>query len=54
MNTKESLNYLIQKALDFGYTEQMITPFIFELKERLNSMPETDEEDLNKLFDEIF
>ena len=54
MTTQESLKYLIDKALKYGYTERQIKCFEWELKERLNSMEETDEEDILKLFDEIF
>lgn len=54
MKTDEALKFLINKALQYGYTEQMIAPFVFELRERLSMMETTDEDDLIKLFDEIF
>lgn len=54
MKTDQALRYLINKALEFGYTEQMITPFVFELRERLSMMEDTSQEECDKLFDEIF
>ena len=54
MKTDEALSYLIVKALDCGYDMNQINCFRFELRERLNDMPVTDQEELDQLFEELF
>lgn len=54
MTVQQSLDYLIARALDSGYTPDSIKCFKEELRERLNEMPITDKEELDELFDEIF
>ena len=54
MTVQQSLDYLIDRALDSGYTPDSIKCFKEELRERLNEMPVTDNEELDELFDQIF
>lgn len=54
MKTDEALSYLIAKALDSGYDMYAVNCFRFELRERLNEMPDTDKDTLDELFEEIF
>ena len=54
MTLQQSLDYLIARALDSGYTPESIKSFKEELRERLNEMPVTDKEELDELFLEIF
>ena len=54
MTLQKSLDYLIARALDSGYTPESIKCFREELRERLNEMPVTDKEELDELFLEIF
>lgn len=54
MTTDQALTFLIAKALDHGYTLDEVKCFQFELRERLNNMAETDEDDILKLWEEIF
>ena len=54
MTVQKSLDYLIARALDSGYTPDSIKRFKEELRERLNDMPVTDQEELDELFLEIF
>ncbi len=54
MTTQKALSFLINKALELGYDEIQINPYIFELKEKIEQLEDWDEESLNTLFDEIF
>ncbi len=54
MTLQKSLDYLIARALDSGYTHESIKCFKEELRERLNEMPVTDKEELDELFETIF
>jgi len=54
LTLQKSLDYLIARALDSGYTPESIKCFREELRERLNEMPVTDKEELDELFLEIF
>ena len=54
MNVQKSLDYLIVRALDSGYTPESIKSFKEELRERLNEMPITDKEELDELFEILF
>lgn len=54
MTVQQSLEYLIARALDSGYTPESIKCFREELRERLNEMPVTDKEELDELFETIF
>lgn len=54
MTTTQSLQYLIQKALEEGYYESQISPFIFEIKERIEKLEDWDTESLDNLYWEIF
>lgn len=54
MTVQQSLDYLIARALDSGYTPESIKCFKEELRERLNEMPITDKEELDELFETIF
>lgn len=54
MTLQKSLDYLIARALDSGYTPESIKCFKEELRERLNEMPITDKEELDELFAQIF
>ena len=54
MTIQQSLDYLIARALDSGYTPDSIKCFKDELRERLNDMPVTDKEELDELFEILF
>ena len=54
MTTQESMKYLIDKALKYGYTERQIAAFAFEVQEKIAEMPITDQEELDQLFEELF
>ena len=54
MTLQKSLDYLIARALDSGYTPESIKCFKEELRERLNEMPITDKEELDELFEILF
>lgn len=54
MTLQQSLDYLIARALDSGYTPDSIKCFKEELRERLNEMPITDKEELDELFEILF
>ena len=54
MTIQQSLDYLIARALDSGYTPDSIKCFKEELRERLNEMPVTDKEELDELFEILF
>jgi len=54
LTLQKSLDYLIARALDSGYTPDSIKCFKEELRERLNEMPVTDKEELDELFETIF
>lgn len=54
MTTQESLKYLIDKALKYGYTERQIAAFAYEVQEKIAEIPVTDKEELDELFDQIF
>lgn len=54
MTLQKSLDYLIARALDSGYTPESIKCFREELRERLNEMPVTDKEELDELFEILF
>lgn len=53
MKVDEAFEYIVNRALAFGYTQKEIECFAFEIRERL-SMMECDVEDLNNLFEELF
>lgn len=53
MKIDEAFEYIINRALDFGYTPKMIECFAFEIRERL-SMMECDKDQLDELFEELF
>ena len=54
MTNKEALGYIINKAKKFGYTDREIAAFAFEVQEKIAEMPETDEEQLDELFEMWF
>ena len=54
MKNKQALNYIIKKAKKFGYTDCQIAAFVYEVQEKIAEMPETDEEELDQLFEELF
>lgn len=54
MTTQKALSFLINKALELGYDENQINPFIFEIKEKIEQLEDWDEESLEELFNEIF
>ena len=54
MTTQESLKYIIKKAKKFGYTDCQIAAFAYEVQEKIAEMPETDEEELDQLFEMWF
>ncbi len=54
MTTQKALSFLINKALELGYDEKQLNPFIFEIKEKIEQLEDWDEESLEALFDEIF
>ena len=54
MTTQESLKYLIDKALKYGYTERQIAAFAYEVQEKIAEMPITDQEELDQLFEGLF
>lgn len=54
MTTQQSLQYLINRALELGYCESQISPFVFEIKERIEQLEDWDMESLNELFNQIF
>jgi len=54
LTLQKSLDYLIARALDSGYTPESIKCFKEELRERLNEMPITDKEELDELFEILF
>lgn len=53
MKIDQAFEYIINRALAFGYTQKEIECFAFEIRERL-SMMDCDVEDLNNLFEELF
>lgn len=53
MKIDQAFEYIMNRALAFGYTHKEIECFAFEIRERL-SMMECDVEDLNNLFEELF
>ena len=54
MKNKEALSYIIKKAKKFGYTDCQIAAFTYEVQEKIAEMPETDEDELDQLFEELF
>ena len=54
MRNKEALSYIIKKAKKSGYTDCQIAAFAYEVQEKVAEMPETDEEELDQLFEELF
>lgn len=54
MTTQQSLQYLINRALEEGYCESQISPFVLELKERIEQLEDWDVETLDELYWEIF
>ena len=54
MKNREALNYIIKKAKKFGYTDYQIAAFAYEVQEKVAEMPETDEEQLDELFEMWF
>ena len=54
MKNKEALSYIIKKAKKFGYTDCQIAAFTYEVQEKIAEMPETDEEQLDELFEMWF
>lgn len=54
MKTNECLAYLVNKALEEGYCESQLSPFVFELKERIEQLEDWDVETLDELYDELF
>ena len=54
MRNREALSYIIKKAKKFGYTDYQIAAFAFEVQEKIAEMPETDKEELDQLFEELF
>ena len=54
MKNKEALSYIIKKAKKFGYTDCQIAAFAYEVQEKIAEMPETDEEQLDELFEMWF
>lgn len=54
MKTNDALQYLINRALEEGYCESQISPFIFEIKERIEQLEDWDTESLDNLYWEIF
>ena len=54
MKNKEALSYIIKKAKKFGYTDCQIAAFAYDVQEKIAEMPETDKEELDELFDQIF
>lgn len=54
MTTQQSLQYLINRALEEGYCENQISPFVLELKERIEQLEDWDVETLNNLYEELF
>lgn len=53
MKVDEAFEYIINRALAFGYTQKEIECFAFEIRERL-SMMECDKDQLDELFEELF
>ena len=54
MRNKEAFSYIIKKAKKFGYTDYQIAAFAYEVQEKIAEMPETDEDELDQLFEELF
>ena len=54
MKNKQALNYIIKKAKKFEYTDCQIAAFAYEVQEKIAEMPETDEEQLDELFEMWF
>ena len=54
MKNKEALGYIIKKAKKFGYKDCQIAAFAYEVQEKIAEMPETDEEQLDELFEMWF
>ena len=54
MKNREALSYIIKKAKKFGYTDCQIAAFAYEVQEKIAEMPETDEEQLDELFEMWF
>ena len=54
MRNKEALSYIIKKAKKFGHTDCQIAAFAYEVQEKIAEMSETDKEELDELFDQIF
>jgi len=54
MTTEKALSFLINKALELGYDEIQINPYVSELKEKVEQLEDWDEESLMELFNEIF
>lgn len=53
MKIDQAFEYIMNRALAFGYTPKMIECFAFEIRERL-SMMECDQEQLDDLFEGLF
>ncbi len=54
MTTQKALSFLINKALELGYDEIQINPYVSELKEKIEQLEDWDEESLEELFNQIF
>lgn len=54
MTTQQSLQYLINRALESGYCEHQLSPFTSEIKERIEQLEDWDIASLDELFNEIF
>jgi hypothetical protein len=54
MTINDSIKYLVDKALTIGYSEREIEMLTYDLKEILYGLPDTDQDTLDELFEEMF
>ena len=54
MKTDDAVAYLVARALDSGYTPEMVAGFRAELRERVSEMKVCDKEELDEIFDQWF
>lgn len=54
MKLEDAVLYVANKAVTNGYTEKQISLFIWEVTDKVNSLPDCSIDELDKLHDELF
>ena len=54
MKLEQAMEYLVNKALDIGYTKHQISTFAWEVKELIGDMEDCSVENLDIIFNQLF